>query len=509
MSDQPTPQPPNVNAATFAPPVPTPPWGGPAEPPPPAPLPGRDPQDPGSSKLVKWAWAVLLLAVLLVVGMHQLGGDKPAAAAAPQPIVAPGSDDPFTMTSKMMVRIANLGLPMQPGDAQRLTEQVTVAARAPVEHLRAAVVVAEIQGPEDALKKLDTLELPDDLKADAELFRIAFDDPSALDTDQRTTLEERHGWFGKLALSRGKDNSDPARAELVGGGAVLMTLLLLACCMVVVWVIGGMIACGIMIYQIAMRRLRTAFAAPMPGGSVYLETAAVFVVGFILLQVVQGVAAMLAAGKSGEMPGWFLTFSLLSQWALVLCMFWPLCRGVPWSRFRQDIGWHSGRGVFREIFAGIYGYFAAVPLIGAAVVVTLVIVLIRQAILEAMGRPAEPPSNPIAELIGKAGAFQLALLFLLATCWAPLVEETIFRGALFRHMRSRMALWLSAALSGLIFGVMHGYDVLMLGPVIVIGFVMGYLREWRGSLIACITAHFVHNAAILTLAISVFSVMKD
>ena len=64
-------------------------------------------------------------------------------------------------------------------------------------------------------------------------------------------------------------------------------------------------------------------------------------------------------------------------------------------------------------------------------------------------------------------------------------------------------------LTALAFGVAHGYEWLMLGPVIAIGFNFSLMREWRGSLVGPITAHCLHNATILLLVIGLFSMLKD
>jgi uncharacterized protein len=120
----------------------------------------------------------------------------------------------------------------------------------------------------------------------------------------------------------------------------------------------------------------------------------------------------------------------------------------------------------------------------------------------------EPPSNPIAERLGAADPFTILMFFLLATLWAPLVEEAVFRGAFYRHLRSRVGMALAAIVSSICFGVMHGYPVLLLVPVMSLGVGFACMREWRGSLIASMTAHALHNGAMLCIALSAFSVLR-
>ena len=56
---------------------------------------------------------------------------------------------------------------------------------------------------------------------------------------------------------------------------------------------------------------------------------------------------------------------------------------------------------------------------------------------------------------------------------------------------------------------MHGYEFLMLAPVMALGFTFALMREWRGSLIAPMTAHFVHNGALMSFLILLMPVLRD
>ncbi len=136
------------------------------------------------------------------------------------------------------------------------------------------------------------------------------------------------------------------------------------------------------------------------------------------------------------------------------------------------------------------------------VLITLVLKLLWEAVKSTWGDEATgPATNPIFEEILSSNPLNLILLFALATIWAPFVEEMIFRGAFFRHLRSRSGLLVAAIISAIVFGGMHGYELVLLGPVISLGVVFALMREWRGSIIPSITAHMMHNGTILTIAI--------
>ena len=81
---------------------------------------------------------------------------------------------------------------------------------------------------------------------------------------------------------------------------------------------------------------------------------------------------------------------------------------------------------------------------------------------------------------------------LVSLVWAPVIEETLFRGLLYRHLRDHMR-WPSAVvLNAAIFAVFHSpasrWPFVFAG-----GIVYALLREWRRSLLAPIAAHALGN----------------
>ncbi|MDX2132137.1 MAG: CPBP family glutamic-type intramembrane protease [Planctomycetota bacterium] len=473
--------------------------------------------DPGNRTWARWAWVASTVLVLLVIGLNQAEHYlSPPAPQTPAAEVTPPGLDPGSMAARLWVKFAN-ALPMQASDRVTAMQQVDQSAKTPVDMFRAAVAAGEIQGEEKALERLDQLDeqigegheahlAPEGLAEDIEQARRVYaEGAAALDDTARQRLLDRHGWFARLLLVHDEPASSAARADVVGGGLLLIAVLggfgLAAVCAMLL----GLVLFIIAIVRLSNGQVRRAFVPPAPGGSVYLEMLAVFVGAFLVFKVGMGVVVSLVAG-AGDPPAWAMTAALAGQWLLLLVPLYPLLRGVTWREHATLIGWHSGQGVLREIGAGVVGYLAGLPLLGAALVVSMVVVIVRQFIA---GPDAEPPKNPIVEIIGGAGTAQLVLLFLLATVWAPLAEELVFRGALYRHLRSRVGVLVAAAVSALVFGVMHGYDVLLLMPVITIGFVFALMREWRGSLIGPIVAHSLHNATIMTLVLVVFGQLTD
>jgi hypothetical protein len=99
---------------------------------------------------------------------------------------------------------------------------------------------------------------------------------------------------------------------------------------------------------------------------------------------------------------------------------------------------------------------------------------------------------------GPPAAVAVALLG--AVLFAPIFEELIFRGLLYGSLRARLS-WPVAALgSALVFGLAHGYGATGFLSVLLSGLLWAYVYERTGSLLPCIAAHVVNNAAVaLTL----------
>ena len=94
---------------------------------------------------------------------------------------------------------------------------------------------------------------------------------------------------------------------------------------------------------------------------------------------------------------------------------------------------------------------------------------------------------------------------LLAVFIAPVVEETFFRGIVFRSIRDRRGFWLAAVISGVIFGLAHWVpspwqDAVLLQSIMVFtGIALAWIYERRGSLLANIAAHMAFNAVGIVL----------
>lgn len=499
--------------------------------------------DPGSRSIARWAWIAFLLSLFAVIVSQQLDAAAAEKGLPPDPTVTPAQrvgppamDDPFDISARLFTKLTHSGMQVTDADKTTIQGQIQQAAQTPVDKFRAAIVVGEVLGRFDnAEKQLAKLEETDansikkreasgadstkaptlaeqELDTDIALVRTIWDQgPDALTTEQAERLAQRHGWYAKLLTTHGQTFQEGERAKMVANARWIVVLMLGAVIVFATAFFGGIIAAAVMGYLISQGKIKPHFRRPLPGGSIYLETAAVFVFSFLLFKLAGAPLLALVIKDQTSLMGAVLA----SQWLLLPTIFWPILRGVSFRQWRADVGiTHvEGRSVIREIGAGIFGYFAGLPILALAMVITILIVFGKALFsggFSGGGEGGAPtaPHNPIAEMISQAPLWQLVMLFALATIWAPIVEECIFRGCFFRHLRSRIGVLLAALLSAGAFAFMHGYAVLMLLPVFTIGFIFAFIREWRGSIVSTITAHALHNATVLTLVGALFMILR-
>jgi membrane protease YdiL (CAAX protease family) len=156
----------------------------------------------------------------------------------------------------------------------------------------------------------------------------------------------------------------------------------------------------------------------------------------------------------------------------------------------EIIGWPERSGVVRELAIG--AVLGVLVRIAAGFVATGVVFVLR----DAFDRPVSLPTQVSTDLTGW-GLVSFAIFALVA---APVLEEFVFRGLLFRSIADRRGFWPGAIVSAVAFGAFHlltpgdGVDVLALGIIHVgtgVGLAGIYWR--RRNLLASIAGHAAFN----------------
>lgn len=200
---------------------------------------------------------------------------------------------------------------------------------------------------------------------------------------------------------------------------------------------------------------------------------------------------------------------LVAQMAVMVIpligLVWACRGGRSWAQVRQDVGLTSGSGVVREFGYGVLTWCAAVPLAAVGFVMAFVLSALT-------GQSVSDATHPIQEAIAEGGVAVRIALLVLAAVFAPLVEEIVFRGVLYRHLRERLgvlgpfASFMMAALaSSALFAAIHPQGIVFAPILAGLGFAFCIARELRGSLIAPMVAHGINNALIVGLNVALFS----
>lgn len=158
--------------------------------------------------------------------------------------------------------------------------------------------------------------------------------------------------------------------------------------------------------------------------------------------------------------------------------------------WRRGIGWRAFglRPVPRRWLTG-----AAFVGLGCVLLLAMIVAGIQLAL-------DLPVTNPQAGVIAPEGFSWTGLLLMLPLGGfaVPMAEELVFRGLLYRWLRRRASVAISALVSALLFGAVHGQLVVVVGGFVV-GVVLALAYERSGSLWPPIVIHAVQNSVSILL----------
>ena len=217
-----------------------------------------------------------------------------------------------------------------------------------------------------------------------------------------------------------------------------------------------------------------------------------------ILAVVLFLAAMAAYGAlGGAVP--YLGAGELTQGAVLIAVALEAAAliGAIYIAvlLRRRIGWRAfglrpvdRRWLVLSVFIGL----------GCVLLLALVIAAVQLAL-------DRPLANPQTGVIAPEGFSWggLLLMLLLGGFAVPMAEELAFRGLLYRWLRRRASVAVSAVASALLFGAVHGQLEVSIGGFIV-GVVLAVVYERSRSLWPPIVIHSVQNSlSILLMYLSV------
>jgi membrane protease YdiL (CAAX protease family) len=121
-------------------------------------------------------------------------------------------------------------------------------------------------------------------------------------------------------------------------------------------------------------------------------------------------------------------------------------------------------------------------------------------VLRALGLP-DDPQDLLAVFNSVESVPVLAAMLFIACVLAPLNEELLFRGAIFRFCRQRFGRAIALLVSGVLFGALHGNWAGFI-PLAVFGVVLALAYERTGDIRVSIVAHGLFNLNTLLILLS-------
>jgi membrane protease YdiL (CAAX protease family) len=162
--------------------------------------------------------------------------------------------------------------------------------------------------------------------------------------------------------------------------------------------------------------------------------------------------------------------------------------------FAAIFGWRFGPSLGFRTFDALKGIALA---IGVAIV-GRVLSTMWGVVITLLG--FEPPAELDVTALMPSDALGIVLLIALVVVIGPVVEEIVFRGALYPAIRARTGAGLAMVLSGVVFGLIHVDLLWLVVPTALLGIALAWLYETTRSLWVPILCHAVFNLTALALA---------
>jgi hypothetical protein len=266
------------------------------------------------------------------------------------------------------------------------------------------------------------------------------------------------------------------RVALVTGGFVVATGLLLLGVLLTLIITGARL----------MSVLRNIERTPSPevpwGVGVGLI---VISLSYVTVSILRSVLVKAMAVQEGSDTAMMLSlFATLLGPLLIISLFLLALGRKPWEW--SALGWTPTR---RGMRYGIGALLLSLPLIFMAAILSSRIIGNQQG------------ANPlISEMLTAHNPLLLAMIIATAILVAPLIEETLFRGILFRAADARLPFWGAAFGSGLIFAMGH-YILVALLPITLLGILFALLTRRSQSLFASAAAHAGYNGMVTAVVL--------
>ena len=476
---------------------------------------------------IAWiAIALALLSVVVLVATQQASQATKVGGDASQTDLMQ-----VEIQSKIVVGQNSLDqlLPIPEGDLPETPVPTEVDTGCYEQRLVYATIKNELEGPESALEYLDSLdERVEQLQNEEQLaqvpaekqFKLTKDQQelrgamgellteydegqfsdSAVSKDSKELIKKRLGFSGELfLLPEGTDQTAARKGLLSGAATSVLSLFIMGTLGLMAGFVGVGLCLGfpVMIYQ---NYLVSYFFNSPTNHNIYIQTFAIWLVGFFGSSIVIGALGLDETAHMLIQPIVFF--------GSLLCLLYPLLRGVTFRQLRYDIGWTLDRPVGDTIFAGV-SYMATLPCLIPGIICIAILMAIAGQFTEVHEFARQTgPGHPIQEYLANGDWFLILMVMLTACVAAPVVEETMFRGVLYRHLRDLSQGWarwisvaFSAILNGFVFAAIHPQGIVAIPVLMTLAMCFSLVREWRNSLLTPMLMHGLHNTLVTCISL--------
>ena len=383
-----------------------------------------------------------------------------------------------------------------------------------------AAIINEVKGPEEALEYLDELdvkvadnnfersenqlEMESSFRRLMENYRDGNLSADILNDDQKQQLKDSLGFSGELVLNPpGSKTAD--RARLASKSQTSAIAAVVGLVLAVLFFLFGIVALLFILTYVMTGSSPAQFVAENNAHNAYVETFALWLITFFGVQMLVGYLELLTTNEQRLIANPIFFFGSL------IVLLWPILRGVPASKMFADIGW-TPKKIFRNTFLSVPSYAAWLP----AVLVGFFIVFVLMSFAPlptTEGEFAVPamPGHPIQEMLSGGDTLTWVTVVIAACIAAPIVEETMFRGVLYRHLRGvsmkhgkAFSIALSALVNGFIFASLHPQGILAVPLLTTLAIGFSLVREWRDSLWSSILMHAFNNSMVTLVMFVLF-----
>ncbi|HMO13973.1 MAG TPA: CPBP family intramembrane metalloprotease [Pirellulaceae bacterium] len=454
--------------------------------------------------VVGLCWAFILgLSCLIAVSVFL--GDRADQEDGKQHLIQANSSAKVAVGMRELLSMTSVAEP-PPG---------LVSSRTLEQRLCETIVIYELQGAKQALSALDRIDQLierlqfESSKTQRSILRSLRDlmhdyedeiwEGLSLTDREKKELVSELGWCGRLVLqpagARDTKERDKLLREAKQAAMLQLGFLTISVCVVLL----GIPAFVVFVVLCFSQRLRFEFDGQRRNGDIYLETFALWFLAFLAI-------SLLLALLRDALPTGLASLGVLLTLGVLI---WPILRGVRLPTMLHELGL-AIKNPFKEVVCGLLSYLVAAPFIAAALVVVLILTALANQ-FENVDEltPAKSPSHPILQEVADSDSWlTLFGIFLTAVVIAPILEEIVFRGLLYRHLRELSHFWgrwisvlFAAAANAIVFAMIHPQGILAIPVLGMLAISFSLAREWRGSLIAPMTMHALNNGAITFLLI--------